>query len=81
MLNMKTEILNSDKIEPGNPFASPGFWAMALFGALVSLVVTGYVFPFSNNVFHLPIVARLYDRPEFVGDAFIQSLRYFFPAY
>lgn len=40
-------------------------------------MVTGFVFPFSNNLFHLPIVGELYDDPEFSNDAFIQSLRYF----
>lgn len=67
----------SDKDHVGNPFASAGFWGAAAFGALLSAVVTGYAFPTSNNLFHLPIVERLYDRSEFAGDAFIQSLRYF----
>jgi len=68
---------DSAKDHSGDPFASAGFWGAAAFGALLSVVVTGYVFPTSNNLFHLAIVERLYDLPEFAGDAFIQSLRYF----
>lgn len=59
------------------PFVHPDFWVAAIGGALLSLVVTGYAFPAGNNVFHLPIVARLWDLPEFADDAFVQSLRHF----
>lgn len=59
------------------PFVHPDFWVAAIAGALLSLVVTGYAFPAGNNVFHLPIVARLWDLPEFAGDVFVQSLRHF----
>ncbi|WP_407155555.1 hypothetical protein [Bradyrhizobium sp. STM 3557] len=38
---------------------------------------TGFVFGIDNNIFHLPIMAGLYDEPQFHDDAFIQSLRYF----
>jgi hypothetical protein len=50
---------------------------IAALGAALSLCVTGYVFGISNNLFHLPIIASLYDEPQFQNDAFIQSLRYF----
>jgi hypothetical protein len=46
-------------------------------GAAVSLALTGYRFGILNNLFHLPIVAALYDEPQFAGDRFIQSLRYY----
>ena len=59
------------------PFIDPGFWVAAIVGALVSLIITGYAFPISNNSFHLPIVGQLYDNPNFVSDAYIQSLRHF----
>jgi hypothetical protein len=45
--------------------------------ALMSCIFTGYVFGVSNQQFYLPIVERLYDEPQFSGDIFIQSLRYF----
>lgn len=45
--------------------------------ALTSLVMTGYVFGINNNLFHLPIVDKLYDEPQFYDDKFIQSLHQF----
>lgn len=59
------------------PFVHPDFWVAAIGGAILSLIVTGYAFPVGNNVFHLPIVGRLWERPEFADDAFVQSLRHF----
>lgn len=59
------------------PFVSPGFWLAAMAGALLSLLVSGFSFPQNNNIFHLPIVGALYDRPQFSDDVFIQSLRHF----
>jgi hypothetical protein len=50
---------------------------IAALGSLISTITTGYVFGFKNNLFHLPIVFSLYDEPQFAGDQFIQSLRYF----
>ncbi len=52
-----------------------GVIVFALAGAAVSLAITGFVFAAENNIFHLPIVARLYDEPQYADDAFIQSLR------
>jgi hypothetical protein len=46
-------------------------------GAAVSLALTGYRFGIINNLFHLPIVAALYDEPQFRHDTFIQALRYY----
>jgi hypothetical protein len=46
-------------------------------GAAVSLALTGYQFGIINNLFHLPIVAALYNEPQFHNDSFIQALRYY----
>ena len=50
---------------------------VAAIAAALSLLHKGFVFGVENNLFHLPIVAGLYDEPQFHDDAFIQSLRYF----
>lgn len=54
-----------------------GFAAIAMLGAALSLFVTGYVFGIANNLFHLPIIGRLYDEPQFRDDTYMQSLRFF----
>ncbi len=51
--------------------------AVCAVAALLSCCFTGFVFGVSNNQFHLPIMERLYDEPQFANDAFVQSLRYF----
>ena len=58
-------------------FDLAGLLAIAAVGALLSFCVTGHLFGVSNNIFHLPIVASLFDEPQYGKDAFIQSLRYF----
>src|SRR5882724_4647113 len=50
---------------------------IAAAAALLSLLHTGFVFGVGNNLFHLPIVAGLYNEPQYHDDAFIQSLRHF----
>lgn len=50
---------------------------LGVVGAAVSLALTGYQFGIINNLFHLPIVAALYDEPQFRDDAFIQALRHY----
>jgi hypothetical protein len=50
---------------------------LGVLGAAVSLALSGYQFGIINNLFHLPIVAALYDEPQFVNDSFIQALRYY----
>lgn len=50
---------------------------IAAVASILSLLHTGFAFGVDNNVFHLPILARLYDEPQFRDDAFIQSLRHF----
>ncbi len=54
-----------------------GLIAFALLGGLLSLIVIGYIFGGDNNFFHLPIVAQLYNEPQFAHDPFIQSLRFY----
>ncbi|MDB5445859.1 MAG: hypothetical protein JWQ97_1176, partial [Phenylobacterium sp.] len=43
--------------------------------ALVSVALQGFQFGVDNNLFHIPIVLRWYDLPQFADDAFVQSLR------
>jgi hypothetical protein len=50
---------------------------IALFASAISVLRTGFVFGLTNNLYHLPIVAGLYDEPQYRDDGFIQSLRYF----
>jgi hypothetical protein len=50
---------------------------IAALAAALSVLRTGFVFGIENNLFHLPIVAGLGNEPQYQGDAFIQSLRYF----
>lgn len=50
---------------------------IAIAASAFSLVFTGFVLGIENNLFHLPIVAGLYDEPQYRDDAFIQSLHYF----
>lgn len=51
--------------------------ALGALGAVASVLMTGFVVGSSNNLFHLPIVASLYDEPQFARDTFVQSLRFF----
>ncbi len=53
------------------------FWIAAAMGSLVSLAITGFVFGTNNNLFHFPIVAELYNEPQFANDQFMQSLRHY----
>ncbi|MGY8662013.1 DUF6798 domain-containing protein [Bradyrhizobium sp. UFLA05-109] len=50
---------------------------IALAGSLLSILTSGFVFGVDNNIFHLPIVAGLFNEPQYQDDAFIQSMRYF----
>ena len=51
--------------------------ALGAVGAAISLALTGYQFGIINNLFHLPIVAALYNEPQFAHDSFVQALRYY----
>lgn len=56
---------------------APQTAVVCIIAALLSSCYTGFVFGVSNNQFHLPIMERLYDEPQFAKDAFVQSLKYF----
>jgi hypothetical protein len=45
--------------------------------AALSIALQGFEFGIDNNVFHIPIVLRWYDLPQFAGDPLIQSLRHY----
>jgi hypothetical protein len=50
---------------------------LSVLAAIVSLQIQGNAIGVGNNYFHLSIMARLYDLPQFQHDQFIQSLRRF----
>ena len=59
---------------------APGLGLLLITAALgggFSILCTGVVFGYGNQLFHLPIVGALYDLPQFQNDPFIQSLRNF----
>ena len=77
---------SADRPPPGS--AAGGAWsqrlhlraetlapALCLILAFASITVQGFAFGVDNNLFHIPIVLRWYDLPQFAHDAFIQSLR------
>ncbi len=53
------------------------FFLSAAIASLLSIAATGYVVGVRNDIYYLPIADALYNEPQFSGDAFIQSLRYF----
>lgn len=56
--------------------ATPALLALqACIAAVVSIVLQGFEFGVNNNVFHVPIVLRMYDLAQFAHDPVIQSLR------
>ncbi|MGY5803390.1 hypothetical protein ACXHMN_18835 [Rhizobium sp. LEGMi12c] len=48
-----------------------------LVATILSFIRTGYLPIDNNNIYHLPILLRSFDQPQFADDAFIQSLRNF----
>ena len=60
-----------------HPFSGFALAAVILFCALLSIAISGHRSGFSNNIFHLPILERLYNEPQFGNDAFVQSLRHY----
>ena len=50
---------------------------LPLFLAAISVAQTGFRFPVSNNVFHIPYVLRFDTQPEFAQDAFCATLSRF----
>jgi hypothetical protein len=60
--------------------AGTGLFCLVL--ALLSYRLQGFSFGTDNNIFHIPIVLRWFDLPQFSDDIFIQSLRdYATPVY
>ncbi len=55
----------------------PKLIAVAAVGAFASVIASGFLFGVNNNLFHLPIVAGLLDKPQFASDPFVQSLRHY----
>lgn len=57
---------------------------LALVASVASMVVQGFAYGVSNNVFHIPLVLHDFALPQFAGDAFQQTLPRFaspvFPA-
>jgi len=47
------------------------------FAAALSIGTQGFVFGYSNNVYHVPIAEHWVRSPVFSGDPFIASLRYY----
>ena len=71
------ELEQSSRAEPRERSDAAFLLALTALGAALSLLATGTA-PFAdNNVFHLPILGRLYDLPQFADDPFMQSLRFF----
>ena len=61
-----------------NVEATPAQTAMiCAAAALLSCLVSGYLFGVSSQQFSLPVVEHLYDEPQFANDLFMQSLRYY----
>jgi hypothetical protein len=52
-------------------------WLLAAVASMLSLLRTGFNFNVSNNEFHVPIVLRFADMPQFSEDPFVLSLRHF----
>ncbi len=63
--------------------ATAGGWLLATplmlacFAAICSIAIQNFDFAINNNLFHIAIVLRLYDLPQFANDLFMQSLRSF----
>ncbi|WFU41081.1 hypothetical protein QA640_00570 [Bradyrhizobium sp. CB82] len=68
-----------DRRERATSLPAPFIEALtiAVAGSLLSILTSGFVFGVENNIFHLPIVAGLYNEPQYQDDVFIQSMRYF----
>lgn len=73
--------VTSDMVCRGRSTSISTFWAetfpVAVVASAISVLRTGFVFGLTNNLYHLPIVAGLYNEPQYQDDGFIQSLRFF----
>jgi hypothetical protein len=50
---------------------------LALLGTILSIASQGFHFNVGNNVYHIPVVLKLFDLNQFSHDPFYQSLRNF----
>ncbi|MGG5817449.1 DUF6798 domain-containing protein [Falsiroseomonas sp. HW251] len=55
----------------------PMLCVIAAVAAALTILVQGFVFGWSNNLFQVPFVEGWFDDPAFANDAFVQSLRFF----
>src|SRR5579863_10028700 len=67
---------------PGTTRSSQGLtWkhacALAVLGTILSMVRQSFRFGVINNIFHIPIVLKLFNLEQFAHDPFYQSLRSF----
>ena len=69
----KTVLTNAEPAKISWPLLS----VLSVLAAFISIATQGFHPGVNNNSFHLPILLRLYDLPQFVDDAFVQSLRGF----
>ena len=71
---MKTAIRKDFSALASEPVA---LFLIAALGAVVSLIATGHTVGVRNDIYFQPILAALYNEPQFANDAYIQSLHYY----
>ena len=49
----------------------------AIFGSILSVFATDFLFPFRSDLGYLAVVAKFYDEPQFANSAYFQSYRFF----
>jgi hypothetical protein len=63
---------------PSSKTATPTqIGGLAVLGTVLSIVSERFYFGVNNNVYHIPIVLKLFDMGQFSNDPFYQSLRNF----
>ena len=50
---------------------------LAALGTGLSVAAQGFLFAYRNNIYHIPVVLKLFDSAQFASDPFYQSLRNF----
>lgn len=53
------------------------FLGIAILGSVVTLATTGHLVGVRNDIYFQPILAALYDEPQFAHNLYIQSLHYY----
>lgn len=66
-----------DRARRREPIATAVLVSVAFLCAWLTIAITGHQSGAGNNLFHLPILTGLYDRPNFAGDPFVQSIRFY----